>query len=457
MKNFKNKNNNIMQNGNALIFFVLFVLPILSFLLMLTFDVATIYTSKRKVQDVLDEASLQGVKFFPYKNYAINVAKNYLNSNGLEDDNLTVVATSEGINISYNKNYELVFSRLADTFFNAHANLSWPVRVSSFSTPAIGDYFLLLDRNFYNSPDDESLLWGNDGEWPSALYFNMNNTQYQNPRYYTQQCFNEAFSPVKQMLIDTYNFLEGFSLNSIGVGVFPGVAYKRDVDLIREIKKVNKNEPVNFLQYAGIDGTTTQGCYNASLEENQEEKYKAPTRNELYFNNDNEKKIDDSHFVFANSFWSIPVHKGYFSNFENVLDSAIKHILSSGTISDRYTTSSNIEKTIFIFSTAVPSINKIFFPNNNLKATLINKIKELDIIAKQQDIKVNIVYVLYESNKVDDVVLNDIKAFKNYFNNGVFQAQSFNFYFITDSNIEDLQNKLMTFLQLHKKEGSIWR
>ncbi len=447
------------QKGNALIFFVLFILPILSFLLMLTFDVASIYTAKRKVQDVLDDASLQGVKFFPYKNYAISVSKNYLNAQGLSEDDFAILATTDGIEISYKKNYELVFSRLANTLFNASADLSWPVSAISFATPAIGDYLLLLDRGFYNSPNDEISLWGSEGEWPSALYFEMEKEKYTTPKYYTEQCFNEIFSPLKRILIDTYNFLEGFSLNSVGVGTYPGVAYKRDLDLIREIKKVNKNDRVSFLEYAGDDGTTTTGCFDASQKENQEEKYKAPIKNELYFQNNDEDTIanQENKFLFTNSLWALPVHKGYDVDFENTLDNAIRLILSSGTIKDRYTRSSEIEKIIFIFSTALPSINGIFFPDDNVKTILKEKLSKLDNIANTQDMKINIVYVLFENDKVDTLSSSNIESFENYFSNSNFELKSFNFFVLNEENFDDLQNKLMTFLQLHKKEGAIWR
>ena len=185
---FKRKNFNLKQftkneQGNSLIFFLLFVLPILSFLFAITFDVATLYTKRRHIQNTLDNAVLTGVKFYPYIETARAVTEKYLSDHEL--DGSVVTATRGGISVSYSKRYEFVFSKLIYNFSGKRGTIAYPVSAFSQVSPSISDVLILLDRNTYNSPNDEANTWGRD----AAKYFEDNEPYNTSPKYYTEQCY----------------------------------------------------------------------------------------------------------------------------------------------------------------------------------------------------------------------------------------------------------------------------
>lgn len=447
------------QNGSTLIFFVLFVIPTLSFLLMITFDVASLYTAKRSVQKILDEASLQGVKFYPYKDYALNITRSYLLNHGLEEKNLEIIADDTGIRISYRKNYEMLFSNLTKFFVGGNGKsgnkktiISYPLNAFSYATPSVSDVLLLLDRNSYNSPNDKKNLWGSVGEAPSAMYFEQNDDKFtSSPRYYTQQCFNEVFSPLKNILIDTYNFYGSTHLNSVGVGVFPGGSYKRDIEYIKNISAASfLNNEAKFLYYTSDDGFKSLDCFNAALNELQEIRYRFPLVRDDYkiINNLENNSVEDGKASVLTSIWSTPVHKGYKANFINVLESAGRTLISAKGRADRNTLSEDLNKNLFIFSSNLPTSDLI---------ALETSLDGLDEILKGVNFKLNIIYVLFQTNKVPGLSSASISKHKTFIKRYNKKDKTIKLFLLHQNSSEKLSDDIRDFIWLNKKEGSIWR
>lgn len=444
----KHINNN--QKGSNVIFFALFIIPVLSFLFMLAFDTASIYTKRKYVQRILDEASLQGVKFFPHRDYARQITINYLTSHSLEAEYFKVEVDTNGVKINYNKPYFLVFSNLANHFAGIKEPYTIMVSGFSFASPSVSDVLLLLDRNPYNSPTsaDNDKLWGSVGEYPSAVYFSSIGLNENFARYSTQQCFNEVMIPLKNILLETYNFFGNVELNSVGVGVFPSGdegEIKHEIYLIKDIDKANfSSDEAKFLPYNDEDGVPSVSCYNAALNETQEEKYMFPKYDREYNDKvNNQNKIDDDlrNSDLLTSIWSMPVNKGEKSDANKVLEHGLKYLISSKTRGERHTPSVNISKNLFIITSNIPS---------NL--SIPDEIKD---VVKSINMKINVVYVLLVSNQVKSE--NNTNNFKNVLKVLNEANKNFKFYLISNDNQEDLSSSLQNFIWLNKKEGSIWR
>ena len=78
----------------------------------ITFDVASIYTKRRGIQHILDEATLQGVKVFPYKDQAKVATIDYLNKHGVDSNYYTVNVNDTGIEVKYHRDHAMVFSNV---------------------------------------------------------------------------------------------------------------------------------------------------------------------------------------------------------------------------------------------------------------------------------------------------------------------------------------------------------
>lgn len=440
------------QKGSNVIFFAMFIIPVLSFLFMLAFDTASIYTKRKYAQRILDEATLQGVKFFPHRDYAKQITTNYLTSHSLEDKYFNVKVDANGIKVNYNRPYFLVFSNLANHFAGIKDPYTIMVSAFSFASPSVSDVLILLDRNSYNSPTsaDDDKLWGSVGEYPSATYFSSAGLNDELARYSTQQCFNEVMISLKNILLETYNFYGSVELNSVGAGVFPSGdegETKHEIYLIKDIDKANfSSTEAKFLPYSDNDGVASLSCYKAAINESQEEKYLFPKYDSEYNNNnDNLENTDAPNenglSSILTSIWSAPVNKGEISDASSVLDHGLKYLISAKTRADRHTSSINVSKNLFILTSNIPSS--------------ISLSEEVKNVSKDINKKINVIYVLLESDKIKkNKTPQDFKNMLKTLNN---DNDNIKFYLISSDNKDELSSNLQNFIWLNKKEGSIWR
>ena len=445
-KNFLNiiKKHLNNQKGYNIIFYALFVFPILSFLLAITFDVASIYTKRRGIQHILDEATLQGVKVFPYKDQAKVATIDYLNKHGVDSNYYTVNVNDTGIEVKYHRDHAMVFSNVFNYISQKNNKLNipaiyYPVSAYSFASPSVSDYLLLLDRNSYNAPRDVNNLWGSEGQWPAAIYFNQNEEEFGNPRYYTQQCFNEVFLPLKNLLLETYYFLGSVRLNSIGIATYPGGNYSRDFETLKDIAKANfDNKEAKFFSYTDDDGFSSTSCYNASIIGNEIDKYSIPKNLNNYDIHDISSDVisDDLYSSIKTSVWSIPVHVNN-ADFLNVFDYSMKTLMAAQNRKDRFSDTTSLRKNLIIFT------SNLYDKEGDLQA----EVNKFESIAKNVNLNINVIFVLLK---------NTHSTKKDIFHNNL-NTSHIKILVISKESEEELKDYLFRLLWLNKKEGSIWR
>lgn len=228
--------------GSVAFFVAAILLPMIFFLFSISMDVSAYFTESEDAQKIVDDAALYSYRFLPSREDASRAARMFLEQraaeSGIDPAGAVVNASSDKISVLLNSASRITFAR----WFGIEAGIPYSVYAESRSTPL--DIFIAMDTSAYLAPPaPDGTAWGKDTEWPAADFFRNVNTRRTysesagsvevDPRLITQQCFNPAFSALKQSVIGLYDYLASFSLNAVGVGFFPG--YWDDLILAREV------------------------------------------------------------------------------------------------------------------------------------------------------------------------------------------------------------------------------
>lgn len=214
------------ESGSSTLFLATFVVPVFFFLGGLSLDMTLYYLQKRNAQAFIDEAVVFAQRYLPYQEAARSSLIAFLEKHPALFAHLDVEVTADTVALSGLVPAKLIFP----AYFGYTQDIPYSIFSRAQSRPT--DALVLLDVGDYMAPDyPVGTPWGDSFSWPEAqffsgifpiLYNSGSGPQPIDARLVTQQCFNQAFSPLKLAAIETTNFLSSFSLNAVGVSVFPG-------------------------------------------------------------------------------------------------------------------------------------------------------------------------------------------------------------------------------------------
>lgn len=262
------------QQGSSLFFFAIFVLPLLAFLISLGLDIALYLADQHKTQIVIDEAARYGYHFLPYQEEARAAVNSYLQRFTSTRSGLSVEIGRDSISVKARRSNTFTFAQLLSRLVGEEIDVALPFAVSSVVRGTPIDAFIAVDSSSYLAPDVRfGPAWGGIGEWPAASLFENRlevslDDKKMDPRLLTQQCFNPAFSAIKQAAIYTYDYLTSFGLNAVGLGFYPGSGVV--MDLARPVTPVLLDSSVvDQVQFPLYQHPLSSSEYCAAAAENE--------------------------------------------------------------------------------------------------------------------------------------------------------------------------------------------
>ncbi len=223
------------ERGITALFVAFLILPLFYLLFVFSSDVGNYYYVRRNNQRILDSAVLFGEKYLPYAEAAHSAVESYLKSQSVDEGSqIRVTATADGVTAEYLTHMPLTFAGL----LGVEQQIPIYVKSSSFSTPL--DVFLFVDTSSYMSPD---LFNGQSwSENYSTQEDAMISSVFADYRYgvddqialpdlqvAAEQCQNPVFRQHKLAAIQTYEYLQGFGMNRLGLRFYPVSATEPDV------------------------------------------------------------------------------------------------------------------------------------------------------------------------------------------------------------------------------------
>ncbi len=228
------------QRGSVPVFFVAFVLPLAFFLLSLSLDVGSYFSERASTQKVLDDTAMYAYRFLPYQSQAQTAATQYLSRYGPVASGVTVSFPTDGVELRASRTFPLLFA----TFLGL-GNVGLPLELSARVRGVPFDLYISLDTTDTVAPPQIQTgapwnLWGDINSWPASNYFSQlrfgpAGSQTDSRRALTQQCFNPTFAGLKRGAIQVLDYIGGFALNSVGVGVDNGNYYD-PVEIVRTVR-----------------------------------------------------------------------------------------------------------------------------------------------------------------------------------------------------------------------------
>lgn len=244
------------QRGSVPLFFVTFVLPLLFFLLSLSLDVGTYFSERANTQKVLDDVAMYAYRFLPYQSQAQSATASYVGRYGPVGAGISLTFPADGVELRVSRTFPLMFATM---FGLPGAGL--PLVLTSRVRGVSSDVYVSLDVTATVAPPQTqsaplATQWGDQNTWPASNYFNAPQfgqavTNPEVRRILTQQCFNPVFAGLKRSAIEVVDYLGGFSLNSIGIGMDNGNLY----DPLELIRSVRGSLPLPQSQQTNQDAT----------------------------------------------------------------------------------------------------------------------------------------------------------------------------------------------------------
>jgi hypothetical protein len=236
------------QAGSFTLLIGAFLIPVAMLVMCYSIDLAKLNSTRSNAQFILDQASLMSAKKLPYIELAKNTAISMLQANNMHEG-ATYEITSD--------NVKLTFQTKIDTLLLKYANNSLNYKIVSNTAINSKNTILFLDASSYLAPnisndvadawsettakkkaryrqdppqftsEEEEDLSNIRTNWPYARYFRNELTRkYRNRRVpaklLTQQCFNPAFSALKEATIRIYDYISASKNNSVGIMMGPG-------------------------------------------------------------------------------------------------------------------------------------------------------------------------------------------------------------------------------------------
>ncbi len=259
------------QSGVISLLLAVAILPILTLLLSIGLEVGTAFYDRGVEQKTLDNAAMYAAQQLPFLQNADLAAKTIMAAQsatvkkyGLESlavsvtsDSVQLVLTmpmhfpmAENFNIPNNLSYHIrslarVQPRDVAIYFDSSRYLTPDLNTASSPNPIFwglpstsggNDWVVFKDTTLlFDSPDWRAATFFMNFPSPTALDPGNDNYPQRVANVRTQQCFNPAYSALKEASIRLYYSLSLFNLNS--VGVFSGPSAIGDTFTIRNVRK----------------------------------------------------------------------------------------------------------------------------------------------------------------------------------------------------------------------------
>ena len=199
------------------------MLPLLFFLLSISFDFSRYYLERQRAQKQLDDAALFAHRYLPAAASSEAAALRFLALYSPYASEAVAHASSDSITLSLKTNFPVIMSKPMGL------QISLPLEVESRVKGTPFDVLLAVDTSAYLAPSVfSSRSWDSLG---SATYFESLRRTYlvaggREVEYertvLSEQCFNEVFSALKRTTLGLYSYLASFRWNAVGLGFFPG-------------------------------------------------------------------------------------------------------------------------------------------------------------------------------------------------------------------------------------------
>ncbi len=410
--------------GSSTLFVATFVLPVFFFLAGLSIDLTLYYLQKRNTQAFIDEAVVFAQRYLPYQGAAESSLRAFLERQSNLTAYLQTAVSADSISIEGLIPARLIFPR----YFGLTQQVPYHVYARAQNRPA--DSLVLLDVGDYLSPDYPlGNTWGNPQDWPAASFFSNTIEILQDvdrdgtpeaidAGLATQQCFNPVFSAIKQAAIETSWYLSGFSLNAVGVSVFPG--NEPHVSDLSEIQVATPSGSPSRVVFAPYNSQYMRNsyCAAAASEEINVPGYQfpsppgtlqgiwqpAPGAPAMVDPQSYDFNMEYQPFLtLAESIWSRAVRKGQVANTSDLLDTLRAKLIASAPIIQRAGLSHRATKHASIFYGDLPYQNGQRFPAPGTQQALSDQLLALaeDSHNSDQDVILHFIFVNHQNSAVN--------------------------------------------------------
>ena len=390
----------VLELGSISVFVVSFVIPFIFFVFCLVLDLTNYYSERQRFQSQIDEISVTATRFLPFEQEAARVAQEMLQAFPFEN-RAQIRTTSSSLSIEVLGEYPVQLGK----FFGL--DLAVPFTGFSRSVANSSDTVIVFDNSSYLAPDPQvGSVWGNGADWPSGFLFNY--LQFRgnpSPQVLTQQCFNPAFSAMKQAAIVSFDFLSSFTLNRVGLVFSPG-AFQSPVrarELLARSETVQPQGGEARFESASFDYSSNEYC-GAIAERDTWPAYQLPRENQnlpgpsiplinrpAYMIEAGSWSFDQSYAPYLlgrEAIWSRAVYPSI-GDFREVFHQAHESLLVSSAYSSRGAQSGVAPKRIVMFMGDVPWIEGQRFPDAGTLDLVRNEFR------RAEELEVEIVYVLF--------------------------------------------------------------
>jgi Flp pilus assembly protein TadG len=214
------------REGGSVMFFVAgIVFPLLVVMFSLSLEFVSFFRKYETIQELVDNAAIQGTQSLPYSTQAADLVRRYVESRlGPQGAALSVMVDSSADSISVDLDQNFKLSLASYLGIN-----TIPFRVSSRARRNPLDIVLGIDFGSYTAPQLGVPSWSdpaNPQAWAPSASMSLINVplgyaaqDVQN--FVTQRCFNPALLPIKLAAINLFDTLSSIRLNSVGLAFFP--------------------------------------------------------------------------------------------------------------------------------------------------------------------------------------------------------------------------------------------
>ena len=436
------------ETGSAMMFMVAFVLPLCVFSAAISLDLMKYSLDRKAAQTAVDEAAMAAYRHLPYVSDASLAARSYVTAHyrNLDIEKLSINGSGQSIEVLYSGATSLFFGRLFNLLSHGPSvpSVSFAVSAEARATPF--DSLILMDASAALAPGigespwpDVDPLTGNQ-RLPARFFANTYVPWSIGAGIATQQCFNPSFSPLKRTVLDVYTYLSNFSLDQIGVGVFPG--YGEPISLYREVQSGFKpgSGEANFVDYSGVVNADVL-CGAAAERETLDATYQFPPSSRSLkayaptgvptqlvlpatYNSEAGRYGRDwqynqqynSYLSVNKALWSSAVREGPQPDFSELISWGTSYVLGAPVLAARSNQKGKVGRYLVIFSGDLPWINARRWSGSDVtqSSALISRLQSLNSSLESQlsgyDASVKVLYVLFDHQGSNGVIAANYPA-----------------------------------------------
>lgn len=421
------------EKGSGVMFFVAVIIPLFTVLLSITFDMIVFYSERSRVQQIVDDALIQGSHYLPHADQAKIVAEQWIAERDSELSKFVTFESSDSSHLSASGVFPV------DTFFlrfiassdskSGHID-SIQFGLSGKVTVHPRDVVIVLDTSSYLAPKPGEDTWGTDNFWPAARIFPFPVAAPGggdlDPKMATQQCFNPPFSALKEAAIRFYDYVAAFPMNSVGVLTIPGTI--RDAGGVSEPVSVVRDTAVpgsgaSKFDYYRAPGTPRSRAVSDELclgiaEHLRPRSYRVPPLPDhlSHIESDSGTVVSKANFRLNPSFvsqlgprkilWSRSVRQNNF-RIDEALRAVRAQLLGTASRDDRSGAASEVQKTAVLFLGDFPRLGNIVYrsdesvkkigevvDNARIERVMSTELERIRKDAKRRGVKVKIFFVV---------------------------------------------------------------